>query len=171
MKKKRGECDFDSWFLSTQKPWPWMPMLAALVAVTAIVLYVPGLARASPWERFLSPYTVLPLEAGTTLMLGTNRTIFFLFTSKGFYLWFDRIMQTFVTQQWKQSKEKSSCLHNKKLSEKKVKSPLHLFSTLRRWVIDIFPSSYWNAALVIFHGYLVQRVPSTLSASVFSLWL
>ncbi|XP_053456196.1 sarcolemmal membrane-associated protein isoform X15 [Nycticebus coucang] len=30
------------------KPWPWMPMLAALVAVTAIVLYVPGLARASP---------------------------------------------------------------------------------------------------------------------------
>uniref|UniRef100_A0A8D0WBM8 Poly [ADP-ribose] polymerase n=1 Tax=Sus scrofa TaxID=9823 RepID=A0A8D0WBM8_PIG len=41
-------------------------------------------------------------------------------------------MQTFVTQQWKQSKEKSSCLHNKKLSEKKVKSPLHLFSTLRR---------------------------------------
>ncbi|XP_030782606.1 protein mono-ADP-ribosyltransferase PARP8 isoform X5 [Rhinopithecus roxellana] len=43
-----------------------------------------------------------------------------------------RIMQTFVTQQWKQSKEKSNCLHNKKLSEKKVKSPLHLFSTLRR---------------------------------------
>ncbi|XP_020017376.1 sarcolemmal membrane-associated protein isoform X5 [Castor canadensis] len=30
------------------KPWPWMPMLAALVAVTAIVLYVPGLAKASP---------------------------------------------------------------------------------------------------------------------------
>ncbi|XP_006519798.1 sarcolemmal membrane-associated protein isoform X21 [Mus musculus] len=30
------------------KPWPWMPMLAALVAVTAMVLYVPGLARASP---------------------------------------------------------------------------------------------------------------------------
>ncbi|KAM6170376.1 sarcolemmal membrane-associated protein isoform 3-T3 [Rhynchocyon petersi] len=30
------------------KPWPWTPMLAALVAVTAIVLYVPGLARASP---------------------------------------------------------------------------------------------------------------------------
>ncbi|XP_006779166.1 PREDICTED: sarcolemmal membrane-associated protein isoform X3 [Myotis davidii] len=30
------------------KPWPWMPMLAALVAVTAIVLSVPGLARASP---------------------------------------------------------------------------------------------------------------------------
>ncbi|XP_066233994.1 protein mono-ADP-ribosyltransferase PARP8 isoform X1 [Saccopteryx leptura] len=43
-----------------------------------------------------------------------------------------KIMQTFVTQQWKQSKDKSSCLHNKKLSEKKVKSPLHLFSTLRR---------------------------------------
>ncbi|XP_015352850.2 protein mono-ADP-ribosyltransferase PARP8 [Marmota marmota marmota] len=41
-------------------------------------------------------------------------------------------MQTFVTQQWKLSKEKSNCLHNKKLSEKKVKSPLHLFSTLRR---------------------------------------
>ncbi|XP_023403357.2 sarcolemmal membrane-associated protein isoform X15 [Loxodonta africana] len=30
------------------KPWPWMPMLAALVAVTAAVLYVPALARASP---------------------------------------------------------------------------------------------------------------------------
>ncbi|KAF6126274.1 poly(ADP-ribose) polymerase family member 8 [Phyllostomus discolor] len=43
-----------------------------------------------------------------------------------------KIMQTFVTQQWKQSKEKSSCLHSKKLSEKKAKSPLHLFSTLRR---------------------------------------
>ncbi|KAB0369727.1 hypothetical protein FD755_018720, partial [Muntiacus reevesi] len=43
-----------------------------------------------------------------------------------------KIMQTFVTQQWKQSKEKSNCLHNKKLSEKKVKSPLHLFTTLRR---------------------------------------
>lgn len=79
-------------------------------------------------------------------------------------------MQTFVTQQWKQSKEKSNCLHNKKLSEKKVKSPLHLFSTLRRWVIDIFPSSYLNAALVIFHGYLVQRVPSTVLASVYFLY-
>lgn len=43
-----------------------------------------------------------------------------------------KIMQTFVTQQWKQSKERSSCLHSKKLSEKKAKSPLHLFSTLRR---------------------------------------
>ncbi|XP_007500028.1 sarcolemmal membrane-associated protein isoform X4 [Monodelphis domestica] len=28
--------------------WPWMPVLAALVAVTAAVLYVPGLTRASP---------------------------------------------------------------------------------------------------------------------------
>ncbi|XP_043840011.1 sarcolemmal membrane-associated protein isoform X3 [Dromiciops gliroides] len=28
--------------------WPWMPMLAALVAVTAVVLYVPGLTRDSP---------------------------------------------------------------------------------------------------------------------------
>ncbi|XP_056680907.1 protein mono-ADP-ribosyltransferase PARP8 isoform X3 [Monodelphis domestica] len=43
-----------------------------------------------------------------------------------------KIMQTYVTQQWKQSKEKSNCPHNKKLSEKKVKSPLHIFSTLRR---------------------------------------
>uniref|UniRef100_A0A667HIM4 Poly [ADP-ribose] polymerase n=2 Tax=Lynx canadensis TaxID=61383 RepID=A0A667HIM4_LYNCA len=43
-----------------------------------------------------------------------------------------KIMQTFVTQQWKQSKEKSNCLHSKKLSDKKVKSPLHLFTTLRR---------------------------------------
>uniref|UniRef100_A0A672TJ80 Poly [ADP-ribose] polymerase n=1 Tax=Strigops habroptila TaxID=2489341 RepID=A0A672TJ80_STRHB len=41
-------------------------------------------------------------------------------------------MQTFVTQQWKKSKEKSSCTHNKKVSAKKVKSPLHIFSTLRR---------------------------------------
>ncbi|XP_042191295.1 protein mono-ADP-ribosyltransferase PARP8 isoform X3 [Callorhinchus milii] len=44
-----------------------------------------------------------------------------------------KIMQTFVTQQWKQnSKEKLNCSHGKKLSEKKVKSPLHIFSTLRR---------------------------------------
>ncbi|KAM4808980.1 protein mono-ADP-ribosyltransferase PARP8 isoform 2-T2 [Rhinophrynus dorsalis] len=42
-----------------------------------------------------------------------------------------KIMQTFVTQQWKQSKEKSNCSH-KKVSDKKVKSPLHIFSTLRR---------------------------------------
>uniref|UniRef100_A0A8C5TJ56 Poly [ADP-ribose] polymerase n=1 Tax=Malurus cyaneus samueli TaxID=2593467 RepID=A0A8C5TJ56_9PASS len=41
-------------------------------------------------------------------------------------------MQTFVTQQWKNSKEKSNCTHNKKVSDKKVKSPLHIFSTLRR---------------------------------------
>ncbi|XP_026522268.1 poly [ADP-ribose] polymerase 8 isoform X1 [Notechis scutatus] len=43
-----------------------------------------------------------------------------------------KIMQTFVTQQWKNGKEKSNSTHNKKLSEKKVKSPLHIFSTLRR---------------------------------------
>ncbi|KAM9251524.1 protein mono-ADP-ribosyltransferase PARP8-like isoform 1-T1 [Cariama cristata] len=43
-----------------------------------------------------------------------------------------KIMQTFVTQQWKNSKEKSNCMHNKKVSDKKVKSPLHIFSTLRR---------------------------------------
>uniref|UniRef100_A0AAY4BM86 Poly [ADP-ribose] polymerase n=1 Tax=Denticeps clupeoides TaxID=299321 RepID=A0AAY4BM86_9TELE len=44
-----------------------------------------------------------------------------------------KIMQTFVTQQWKQqSKEKQGCPHSKKLSDKKVKSPLHIFSTLRR---------------------------------------
>ncbi|XP_030048974.1 protein mono-ADP-ribosyltransferase PARP8 isoform X1 [Microcaecilia unicolor] len=42
-----------------------------------------------------------------------------------------KIMQTFVTQQWKRSKEKSNCLH-KKITDKKVKSPLHIFSTLRR---------------------------------------
>uniref|UniRef100_A0A673VZ26 Poly [ADP-ribose] polymerase n=1 Tax=Salmo trutta TaxID=8032 RepID=A0A673VZ26_SALTR len=42
-------------------------------------------------------------------------------------------MQTFVTQQWKhQSKEKLNCPHNKNKSDKKVKSPLHIFSTLRR---------------------------------------
>ncbi|GAB0203375.1 hypothetical protein GRJ2_002803100 [Grus japonensis] len=41
-------------------------------------------------------------------------------------------MQTFVTQQWKNSKEKSNCTQNKKVSDKKVKSPLHIFSTLRR---------------------------------------
>uniref|UniRef100_A0A670JRK5 Poly [ADP-ribose] polymerase n=1 Tax=Podarcis muralis TaxID=64176 RepID=A0A670JRK5_PODMU len=43
-----------------------------------------------------------------------------------------KIMQTFVTQQWKNGKEKSNSTHNKKMSEKKVKSPLHIFSTLRR---------------------------------------
>uniref|UniRef100_A0A8C4XJN2 PARP8 polymerase n=1 Tax=Falco tinnunculus TaxID=100819 RepID=A0A8C4XJN2_FALTI len=43
-----------------------------------------------------------------------------------------KIIQTFVTQQWKKSKEKSNCTHNKKVSDKKVKSPLHIFSTLRR---------------------------------------
>uniref|UniRef100_A0A8D0G855 Poly [ADP-ribose] polymerase n=1 Tax=Sphenodon punctatus TaxID=8508 RepID=A0A8D0G855_SPHPU len=42
-----------------------------------------------------------------------------------------KIMQTFVTQQWKNSKEKSNCTH-KKVSDRKVKSPLHIFSTLRR---------------------------------------
>ncbi|XP_041102974.1 protein mono-ADP-ribosyltransferase PARP8-like isoform X1 [Polyodon spathula] len=44
-----------------------------------------------------------------------------------------KIMQTFVTQQWKhQSKEKCNCPHSKKLTDKKVRSPLHIFSTLRR---------------------------------------
>ncbi|MBN3301133.1 PARP8 polymerase, partial [Amia calva] len=44
-----------------------------------------------------------------------------------------KIMQTFVTQQWKhQSKEKLNCPHSKKQTDKKVKSPLHIFSTLRR---------------------------------------
>uniref|UniRef100_A0A8C5BMC6 Poly [ADP-ribose] polymerase n=1 Tax=Gadus morhua TaxID=8049 RepID=A0A8C5BMC6_GADMO len=44
-----------------------------------------------------------------------------------------KIMQTFVTQQWKnQTKEKLNCPHSKKLNDKKVKSPLHIFSTLRR---------------------------------------
>ncbi|KAG9355106.1 hypothetical protein JZ751_001819, partial [Albula glossodonta] len=44
-----------------------------------------------------------------------------------------KIMQTFVTQQWKQqSKEKPTCPHSKKQLDKKVKSPLHIFSTLRR---------------------------------------
>uniref|UniRef100_A0A671LQ01 Poly [ADP-ribose] polymerase n=1 Tax=Sinocyclocheilus anshuiensis TaxID=1608454 RepID=A0A671LQ01_9TELE len=43
-----------------------------------------------------------------------------------------KIMQTFVTQQWKcQSKDKLSP-HSKKQTDKKVKSPLHIFSTLRR---------------------------------------
>ncbi|XP_054040382.1 protein mono-ADP-ribosyltransferase PARP8-like isoform X2 [Rissa tridactyla] len=43
-----------------------------------------------------------------------------------------KIMQTFVTQQWKNSKEKSNCTHNKKVTDKKVKSPLYIFSTLCR---------------------------------------
>ncbi|XP_062307222.1 protein mono-ADP-ribosyltransferase PARP8 [Osmerus eperlanus] len=44
-----------------------------------------------------------------------------------------KIMQTFVTQQWKhQGKEKLNCPHSKKQNDKKVKSPLHIFSTLRR---------------------------------------
>ncbi|ROL51442.1 Poly [ADP-ribose] polymerase 8 [Anabarilius grahami] len=43
-----------------------------------------------------------------------------------------KIMQTFVTQQWKcQSKDKLISPHSKKQTEKKVKSPLHIFSTLR----------------------------------------
>ncbi|KAJ8405548.1 hypothetical protein AAFF_G00315280 [Aldrovandia affinis] len=44
-----------------------------------------------------------------------------------------KIMQMFVTQQWKhQSKDKLNCPHSKKQVNKKVKSPLHIFSTLRR---------------------------------------
>ncbi|XP_076857180.1 protein mono-ADP-ribosyltransferase PARP8 [Brachyhypopomus gauderio] len=44
-----------------------------------------------------------------------------------------KIMQTFVTQQWKQhTKDKLNRPHSKKLTDKKVKSPLHIFSTLRR---------------------------------------
>lgn len=44
-----------------------------------------------------------------------------------------RVMQTFVTQQWKcQSKDKLISPHSKKQTDKKVKSPLHIFSTLRR---------------------------------------
>uniref|UniRef100_A0A8C8C8G1 Poly [ADP-ribose] polymerase n=1 Tax=Oncorhynchus tshawytscha TaxID=74940 RepID=A0A8C8C8G1_ONCTS len=44
-----------------------------------------------------------------------------------------KIMQTFVTQQWKlQSKEKLNCSRNKNKGDKKGKSPLHIFSTLRR---------------------------------------
>lgn len=75
-------------------------------------------------------------------------------------------MQTFVTQQWKQSKEKSSCLHNKKLSEKKVKSPLHLFSTLRRWVTDEFALVLLSAERVILRG-LVQSILSIVLPSVY----
>uniref|UniRef100_A0A8B9JYU7 Poly [ADP-ribose] polymerase n=1 Tax=Astyanax mexicanus TaxID=7994 RepID=A0A8B9JYU7_ASTMX len=42
-------------------------------------------------------------------------------------------MQTFVTQQWKHhTKDKINCPHSKKQTDKKVKSPLHIFSTLRR---------------------------------------
>ncbi|XP_066509665.1 protein mono-ADP-ribosyltransferase PARP8-like isoform X2 [Hoplias malabaricus] len=44
-----------------------------------------------------------------------------------------KIMQTFVTQQWKHhTKDKLNCPHSKKPTDKKVKSPLHIFSTLRR---------------------------------------
>uniref|UniRef100_A0A8C2C3H2 Poly [ADP-ribose] polymerase n=1 Tax=Cyprinus carpio TaxID=7962 RepID=A0A8C2C3H2_CYPCA len=44
-----------------------------------------------------------------------------------------KVMQTFVTQQWKcQSKDKLISPHSKKQNERKVKSPLHIFSTLRR---------------------------------------
>lgn len=68
------------------------------------------------------------------------------------FLRIDRIMQTFVTQQWKQSKDKSNCLHNKKLSEKKVKSPLHLFSTLRRWVADDFSVVFLDSEHGLLHG-------------------
>ncbi|KAK1345390.1 hypothetical protein QTO34_014102 [Cnephaeus nilssonii] len=53
-------------------------------------------------------------------------------------------MQTFVTQQWKQSKDKPSCLHGKKLSERKVKSPLHLFSTLRSSLYRVSSIRDWG---------------------------
>ncbi|KAL6465626.1 hypothetical protein MHYP_G00257590 [Metynnis hypsauchen] len=44
-----------------------------------------------------------------------------------------KIMQTFVTQQWKHhTKDKINCPHSKKQTDKKAKSPLHIFSTLRR---------------------------------------
>ncbi|XP_062873698.1 protein mono-ADP-ribosyltransferase PARP8 [Trichomycterus rosablanca] len=44
-----------------------------------------------------------------------------------------KIMQTFVTQEWKHhTKDKLNCPHSKKQPDKKVKSPLHIFSTLRR---------------------------------------
>ncbi|KAM3834050.1 protein mono-ADP-ribosyltransferase PARP8, partial [Diretmus argenteus] len=44
-----------------------------------------------------------------------------------------KIMQTFVLQQWKhQSKDKLNCPHSKKQNDKRIKSPLHIFSTLRR---------------------------------------
>uniref|UniRef100_A0A8C7STX5 Poly [ADP-ribose] polymerase n=1 Tax=Oncorhynchus mykiss TaxID=8022 RepID=A0A8C7STX5_ONCMY len=44
-----------------------------------------------------------------------------------------KIMQTFVTLQWKlQSEEKLNCSRNKNKGDKKGKSPLHIFSTLRR---------------------------------------
>ncbi|XP_064792643.1 protein mono-ADP-ribosyltransferase PARP8-like isoform X1 [Oncorhynchus masou masou] len=47
-----------------------------------------------------------------------------------------KIMQTFVTQQWKlQSKEKLNCSRNKNKGDKKGKSPLHIFSTLRRHLL------------------------------------
>ncbi|NXT56684.1 SLMAP protein, partial [Pluvianellus socialis] len=46
-KDVQKEYDIDCFFLSTQRQWPWMPVMAALVAVTAVVLY-PGLTRASP---------------------------------------------------------------------------------------------------------------------------
>uniref|UniRef100_A0A4W5KYF5 Poly (ADP-ribose) polymerase family, member 8 n=1 Tax=Hucho hucho TaxID=62062 RepID=A0A4W5KYF5_9TELE len=61
--------------------------------------------------------------------------VFQVSTKEGFGLGHQmkKIMQTFVTQQWKhQSKENLNCPHNKNKGDKKVKSPLHIFSTLRR---------------------------------------
>uniref|UniRef100_A0AAR2LTE2 Poly [ADP-ribose] polymerase n=1 Tax=Pygocentrus nattereri TaxID=42514 RepID=A0AAR2LTE2_PYGNA len=44
-----------------------------------------------------------------------------------------KIMQTFVTQQWKHhTKDKINCPHSKKQTDKKAKSPLHIFSTLQQ---------------------------------------
>ncbi|KAJ8005585.1 hypothetical protein DPEC_G00119470 [Dallia pectoralis] len=43
-----------------------------------------------------------------------------------------KIMQTFVTQQWKHQSKDKLCPHAKNKNDKKVKSPLHIFSSLRR---------------------------------------
>ncbi|EHB06090.1 Poly [ADP-ribose] polymerase 8 [Heterocephalus glaber] len=88
------------------------------------------------WEVIRTEPIIVRLHCSLTQYLnGPVPTVVFQISTKerfGLGHQLKKIMQTFVTQQWKQSKEKSNCLHSKKLSEKKVKSPLHLFSILRR---------------------------------------
>lgn len=50
-----------------------------------------------------------------------------------------------------------------------MKSPLHLFSTLRRWVADDFIIVLLDPERVMLRGYLVQSILSIALASVYFL--
>ncbi|XP_043933620.1 protein mono-ADP-ribosyltransferase PARP8 [Protopterus annectens] len=92
---------------------------------------------AKAWEVKRTEPVIVRLHCSLTQYLnGTVPTVDVLQTSTkerfGLGHQLKKIMQTFVTQQWKQQYgEKTNGLH-KKPSEKKTKSPLHIFSTLRR---------------------------------------